>query len=504
MKSLALADERKKAGKVYADEKEATETKAESFSSKAKSMLPEMDMALPDVKTLLNDSDLLTVQAGKALQDSYHVEQKKLKSLKAKLPNKEKLTYYQDKVKALGKIKVTSLDDIAKIQQQYTAIKAEFTADQALIKDAKAQVVASKTLLAKQAADLKVAPSKDWQVIEKKYQLESIDAEDFAHILFGEQARGYFQKAVWLYEKIAPFLEDGESTDTDIDEKTHVKGQFVYFKEATPLPSVLIKKALLSMTLPQGDFSIKAAELTHQHWVRGQDSLLSITSQTNGDISFDSRFKLTQESTFISDGNWSVTNRTIANAHLTDTKALTISVDKAQLNGEGTFTLVNSKIKGDILANNHLSLTQASYQGVASNKVTTLLLDTLESLDSLTIDIDVDGQLNDPNLSISSSLNEALTGAFKKQVGDKVSEFKQKVNAGLNDKLASALKLGDNQAAELLDLEVLLTDTDKALADLKNSDVVEQKKQELKDKLKNKAKDKVKDKLKGKLGDFFG
>ena len=74
------------------------------------------------------------------------------------------------------------------------------------------------------------------------------------------------------------------------------------------------------------------------------------------------------------------------------------------------------------------------------------------------------------------------------------------MNKGLNEKLANALKLGDSQAAELLDLEALLTDTDKALADLKNSDVVKQQQKKLEDK----AKDKLKDKLKNKLGDLFG
>ena len=74
------------------------------------------------------------------------------------------------------------------------------------------------------------------------------------------------------------------------------------------------------------------------------------------------------------------------------------------------------------------------------------------------------------------------------------------LSKGLNDKLANALKLGDSQTAELLDLEALLTDTDKALADLKNSDIVKQQQKKLEDKVKDKAKDQLKDKL----GDLFG
>ncbi|GEM_PF-3281509 len=39
-------------------------------------------MQLPDVKTLLNDSNLLTVKATTQLQKSYKLEQAKLKALK--------------------------------------------------------------------------------------------------------------------------------------------------------------------------------------------------------------------------------------------------------------------------------------------------------------------------------------------------------------------------------------------------------------------------------------
>ena len=145
-------------------------------------------------------------------------------------------------------------------------------------------------------------------------------------------------------------------------------------------------------------------------------------------------------------------------------------MSSAQLDGKGSFKVINS----EITATNHLSLNQASYQGEAKSKITKLLLDTIKSLDSLTVDVGVNGKFTEPNFTIASSINDALTGAFKDQVAGKLGDFKQKVNKGLNEKLASALKLGDSQAAELLELDALLTNTDKALADLKHSDIVKQ------------------------------
>ena len=497
---LAFSNSRSQAGKVYLNEQADEQAKEESLSEKAKALLPEVDMKLPDVKSLLNDSNLLTVKASEQLQTSYKAEQVKLKALQAKLPNKAKLKAYQDKVKALGKMKVNSLADIEKIKTEFEKIKAEFKADQALVKQAKKQVLASKKLLAQQVNELKGAPSRDWQQIEKTYQLESLDTEDFAHILFGEQAREYVEKAKWAYEKVSPFLDSSKDDEAPKEAKTHASGRFISFKEESPLPSVLIKKALFSIKLEQGELAVTGSELTHQHWVRGKDSLLNISSTANGELKLNSRFKLSKSGDFNAEGEWFVNDRKLSNTELTKSKALSLSLTTAQLNGKGNFNLINS----EIVATNHLFLNKTSYQGQAKSKITKLLLDTIKSLDSLTIDVGVNGELTKPNFSIASSLNDALTGAFKQQVAGKLDDFKKKVNKGLNEKLASALKLGDNQAAELLDLEALLTDTDKALVDLKNSDIVKQQQKKLEDKLKNKAKDKLKDKLKNKLGDLFG
>ncbi|AAZ24169.1 TIGR03545 family protein [Colwellia psychrerythraea] len=491
---LAFSGVRSQAGKVYVDD--VSDKAEDSLSDQAKAMLPEVDMQLPDIKALLDDSNLLTVKASNELKNSYKVEQAKLKALKTQLPSKAKLKSYQDKVEALGKMKVSSLADIEKIKTEFDKIKVEFKADQALIKKAKQQVLNSKKILAQQIDALKNAPTKDWQQIEKTYQLDSIDTEDFAHILFGEKARGYVQKAQWAYEQISPLMTDMKSDGTTSEVKSHADGRFIFFKEDSPLPAILIKKALFSIKIEQGEVKVTGSELTHQHWIRGKDSLININSIDNGELKLSSNFKLTQSGEFSANGEWLVNNRTLSNTELTQSKALSLSLSAGILDGIGSFSVVN----GDVEATNQFSLKQASYQGEAESKITKLLLDTIKSLDSLTVDVGVNGELSKPSFTIASSLNDALTGAFKQQVSAKLDGFKKKVNKGLNEKLSNALKLGDSQSAELLDLEALLTDSDKALADLKNSDIVKQQQKKLEDKVKDKAKDKLKDKL----GDLFG
>ncbi|MEW6993247.1 TIGR03545 family protein [Colwelliaceae bacterium MEBiC 14330] len=493
---LAFASVRSQPGAVYKNSNPNLDTSDKSIADTAKEMLPEIDMKLPDVDSLLNDSNLLTVKASKALQATYATEQAKLKALKAQLPSKTKLKSYQDKVTALGNSKVESVADIEKIKLKFERIKAEFKADQAIVEKAKQQVLSSKAVLGKQFEQLKSAPNRDWQQIEEKYQLESVDAGDFAHILFGQQARGYLQKAQWAYQKILPFIGNINTESTPEQQANHAKGRFIFFKEEEPLPAILIKKALFSINTAQGVLTVNGSELTHQHWLRNKASKLDVNSTTHGELRLTSHFKFSKSGEFDLDGSWSISQRPLTKVNLTKSDQLTVLLEKALLNGEGNFTFIHD----EITASNHLSLHEASYQGQAKAKLSKLLLDTIKTLDTLTVDVDVKGQIDDANFSITSSLNDALTGAFKQQVAGKLTEFKQQVNNGLNEKLADALKIGDSNNAELVNFEGLLMDTDKALDDLQNSDLVKQQQQ----KLENRVKDKVKDKLKDKLGDLFG
>jgi len=500
VEQLTLSNRRKTVGEVYLTSAEEEQITADE------SIMPTIDLQLPDVKSLLKDSDLLTVKAAEQLQRSYAQEQKKLLALKEKLPNKAKLKIYQDKIKALSKMKVKSLDDFNKVKAEFNAIKKSFKADQAIVNQAKEQLLASKELLARQLLILKNAPGNDWQAIEKKYQLDSVSTDDFAHILFGEQARGYYQTAESLYQRIVPLMSEklsDESKDEAIENIT-TKGRFVYFTEDNPLPSFLIKQAKLSMMLKQGDFVIEGKELTHQHWLRNRPSEIhfkSIKLAKNGNITVDSEFKLNKSGDIKGQGKWLIAQLALDNITLLDkTKALTLKLEQGELSGDGKFTFDQNEQTSLINSTNHFGVTQASYQGKAETSFAKMLLDAFKSLNKLTLDVGIKGEIKQPELLISSSINDALKGAVKKQISDKLAIFQGQVNAGLNDKLTQSLKLNKQGSADLLDFEALLTDTDKSLEQLKNSDVVKQQKKKLQDKAINKAKDKLKSKLDGLFG----
>ena len=487
VEQLQFNDKRTTAGAVYVTEASEEGEGAKGLTDK----LPDFELTLPDTKTLLENSNLHTVKAAEQLELTYQQEQEKLKSLQDTLPSKAKLKAYQARVKALADRKIKSLEDLEQLKADFNKVKASFNEDQLAVKKAKDQLEQSKSKISKQLNELKLAPEKDWQEIESKYQLASLDAEDFAHILFGEKARDYYQSLEQVYNLLSPYIK-GSASKAAHDKKQFTAGRFISFEEQEPYPEFLLKQGTLSLVLPQGDFSIALNEITHQHWYRNKASEISLRSKTQGQVQLDSEFTLNQQGTFNSDGKWSVNNLTLPHSEIANTKALMLNLTSGLLAGGGSYKLVNRELLSDA----KLQLTKAGYDGKAATKITSVILETLNSLDSLDLAINASGDLLEPNLSMSSSLDNALSGAVKQQVANKLSGFKGDISSGLNGKVTDTLDLNSSNADELVNFESILTDTDKSLEDLKNSDVVKQQQ----DRLKNKAEDK----LKKKLGKLFG
>lgn len=495
VEQLELSTKRSHIGEVY---EQSLRKQAQALTGEI--ALPAMDLELPDVKTIINDSNLLTVKSAAQLQKSYDEEKLKLNALKEKLPSEEKLAAYKNKIQNISKMKVKNLEDFNKVKAAFDSIKKEFSTDQVIVKSAKEQLFASKQRILDNVTTLKSSPGKDWQAIENKYQLGSVNTEDFAHILFGEKARGYYQKAESIYQRLAPFLNNSQNASQDKATPLSAKGRFIHFDEDAPLPEFLIKQASFSLVLEQGDFEVTAQELTHQHWYRNKASKVTISSTklvNEGDVRVDGQFKLAKNGDASGQGQWLIKQLTVKDVPLSESSSLALTLVEGKLSGTGDF-VVNQGNQID--SKNNFSLTEANYQSEADTKLAVILLDTIKSLDKLTLGVSAEGKLDAPSWNISSSLDDAVKGAFKKQITNKLSEFKVQVSSGLNEKLAQSLNVGEQKNAELINFETLLGDTDNTLEQLKNSDVVKQQQKKLQDK----TKDKLQDKLKGKLGDLFG
>ncbi|TRX54556.1 TIGR03545 family protein [Thalassomonas sp. M1454] len=483
---LAFDTERSSAGEVYRDaDTSIVKASAQSIEQK----MPAIEDQLPDVKDILDDSNLLTVKASKQLEQSYKQEKQKLKALQQKIPNKARLKDYEARVKKLTKTKIKSVSDVTRLQQELDSLKKQFKQDKALIKQSKQQLKASKTILAKAVKEVKNAPDADWQQLESKYQLDKVDNADFAHILFGESARGYYQTASDIYQKVKPYLDDSKEQkqqQKQAVEQSLAHGRFIHFIDENPLPPWLVKKAHLQVNLAQGNFDINIIELTSEHWHRNKPTLINITTKQllkGGDAKLTSQVFKSKSDVDVK-GDWLFSHVPVTDVKLRDNKNLALTLDSADITGVGQFSFAGQNISSI----NDVNVAQTKFTGSSDSSIGRSLVSAINEVNKFNLDVEVSGDINSPDYKVKSDLDNIIGRAINKQLQKKLTDFQNKLQSGLNQKVAKALKINDSEAAELADIESLLTDTDKALNKLLKSKLADSKKDELEDKLKKKLK----------------
>lgn len=483
---LEFNTKRSAEGEIYRDaDTSIVAAGAQSIEQK----MPAIEDQLPDIKDILNDSNLLTVKASEHLEQSYKAEKQKLKQLEQQLPDKNALKAYEAKVKQLTKTKIKSVSDVTRLQQELDVLKKQFKQDKALIKKSKQQLKSSKAILAKAVKDVKNAPQADWQQLESKYQLDVMDNADFAHILFGESAREYYNTAATVYDKIKPYLDDSKEQKQEQQkalEQSLANGRFVHFIDENPLPPWLVKKAHLQVNLAQGEFDINITELTSEHWHRNKPTLLAITTMqllNGGDAKLTSQVFKSKTQTDVK-GDWLFSHVPVAEVNLRDNKSLALTLDSADVTGVGEFSFANNNISSI----SDVNVAKTSFTGSSTSSIGRALVSAINDVNKFSLDIEISGEITSPSYKVKSDLDNIIGKAINKQLQQKLADFQNKLQSGLNQKVAKALKINDSEAAELADIESLLKDTDKALNKLLKSKLADSKKDELEDKLKKKLK----------------
>jgi uncharacterized protein (TIGR03545 family) len=440
--------------------------------------------SLPSAEDILKQANLKTIKAGNQLQQTYQTEKAAIDALRKDLPDQQQLDVYRQAVKKISDAKANTPAELAALKAEFDKLKKRFKQDKAALTKAKDQLKNSKANIGRDLKALKEAPAQDWQDLSERYQLNDAGAQNFAELIFGPKAREYYQIAKDLYVVFQPMLAKlnaGDKTSTvEVDLE---KGRYIHFDEQNPLPDWLVEKTHISMNLDQGGFAIEIDEMTSQHWIRNKPTVLRANSNNllgKGSLVLNGNMKVAEQGTVTANADWTVQGVALSNLPISHSDQLTLELTKAKLDFHGKLVLTNERLENK----NKVSLSQADFDGTAQSKAGEVTLAILSDLKNLTIGIDAIGDPSAPQFKVSSALDKQVYGAVKKQVSAKVKRFKDETQAGLQQKLASQLKLQEGDANELVAIASDFDNLDKALNDL------------LKSKLGNKLKDSIKDKLK--------
>ncbi len=451
-------------------------------------MFEQSAQSLPDVDDLLKQSDLKTVKAGLQLQQTYKTEKAAMDTLVKDLPNKDKIAEYQQAIKKLTSTKINSPAQLAELKAEFDQLKAQFKADKNVLKQAKSQLKASKDNISLALKDLKDAPEQDWQDISGRYQLNSGGVANVTELIFGQQAKAYYEIGHKVYLRLKPMLDKmAQDKAADAAPIDLARGRFVHFAEDNPMPDWLVEKARISVQLAQGDFAIQIDELNAQHWLRNQPTELTVKSSNllnSGALDFKANVALDQQQAVHSGADWTITGLALQQLPISESDKFNLTLNEAKLQLTGKLTFAEQQLDSQ----NQLTLNQSTFVGKSESKAGQVVVDILSGINDLTVDIDAKGDVQSPAFSIRSPLDEMIYEAVKQQLKAKLTAFKGKAQSGLQQKLTQQLSLNDSDAKALLALGDDFSELDKVLENL------------LKSKLNDKVKDTLKDKLFKKLG----
>ncbi|EWH11214.1 hypothetical protein DS2_05135 [Catenovulum agarivorans DS-2] len=479
---LQFDSQRAQVGEIYLADEQASEQVQDDQPSK----IDEVKASIPDVKTLLNNSELITVEKAKALQLAVDEEKSKIKAIQAQLPDKTKLKQYEAKIKRLTDAEVSNIEDLAQLKQQLDELKAEIKQDKAILKAAKDQLSDSNAKLKHASKALKDAPAQDWQQVKETYQLETFEAEDLAHILFGESARSYYQYAEKAYQVLKPFINKGQDSAESTVESV---GQFIHFDEENPIPDWIIEQGKIELLNAKGTIWLTLEDIHVQHWKKTGASRLTAYSDSfaQGSLQGKVDYWVAEDSSITSEADWQFDQLKVAKDTSSNAK---FSLQQTVLTGKGEMAYQ----AGSLDANTVLDLIQPEFSTSSSSRWMKQVIAALNQQEAIPAEINLTGPVSSPSFNINSALDNIVKDSVKASANAELDKLKAEYQSQLNAKMADKLDMSEQQLAQIGDLSDWIDDTEGSLQKLLDAKI---------DSFKEKQKDKLKDKVKDKLSKFF-
>jgi len=361
--ALRFGTPRSRSGAIEKSELESDEPDAESSMEKASStiadsaskQLERLSQNLPDADDLLSRHPLKTTQLAEALDKSFNDQKTQWQALSNDLPDKQRLSHYEQELKELTSGDIGSLEAFQARKQKFDAIKKEIEQDKVRLSQAKSQLKDSQNLVQQGLKDLKAAPKEDLASLKRTYSLDASGGLNLTGLLFGDEFKAYAQSALYWYERIAPIMAtdgvtEGGEAESGSAQTPRGTGRFIHFGSGGAQPDFLVRNASAMAILSQGEVELNGRGLTHQQHLTGEPSVVTANAENLNDTElFNLRLVLdhrTEES--VDEMTLDIKGQKLDDMALSKSDSLPISMNGAKLDVASKITLENLSLTGGV------------------------------------------------------------------------------------------------------------------------------------------------------------
>lgn len=426
--------------------------------------------AVPTVDELLARSELKSTLAAQQAEQAYQQYSDSLTQTYQSLPDKDRVTYYKKEIEKLKKADYASPQALAKARQELDKLKQQIKQDQQRIAVFTKQAQNAQKALKASVSELKKAPAQDFDLLKSAISGDQAAMERVTKMVFGEKAEQMTAYLTSATQLILPLLQGQQE-----DQQTQ-----------PAISSVLVKEAYISVEFLQQKLMSEWQNITNTHPLIGEPTRYSIFADGNSVKQFEStgQFWLDEDGVD-AEQQWTLEGINLADIRFLQSDKLSALLESAILASTGRFKVDNNAVSG----NSSVTLSDLALQAKGQNQFTTSIAKVLQQLEQLNLDLSFSGQVNNPDFSISSDLDnqfaELAWSELSDSQKDKLEELKQKLAANVSDsqqQASNALKdINKMLAAAQGDKEDL-----QQLMQAQLSDVVDKQKNKLLDKLKDK------------------
>jgi uncharacterized protein (TIGR03545 family) len=413
-------------------------------------------LAVPDVKELLSREELETLAAADELKKDIVAFREKWQKRLDELPDQETFKQYEKRLDKVSSAK-KSITGLLGQAGEAKAIHDDVSQGLEELKQAKKEFEKEVASLKKRAAQVKQLPAEDYRRLRDKYGLSSQGAVNITQMLFGDKAGRYLKMFLDGYHTLKPLLEMRPATPENQQDVEPVRGKGVdvHFVTDNQPPPFLVRLVKVSATIPSGDISGEIQNLTPFQALLGEPLVFTFSSQNLQDLQ-----KVNIDGVLNHIDPPKAADKVAAKV-----EGLKVGKKNGQgpvylENGLANLTLTAAVISNRIDAQLQAAVSSASIataKTVGDGQLGQTLREALEGISAFDLQADIEGDMDDYRVSLSSNIDDMLKDAIGKQLKKKAGAFEKTLNNAILEKTRDPLAKASGQMSGLDSIEDELT-----------------------------------------------
>ena len=409
------------------------------------------DVSLPDMSLLLADAQQqVTAEITGIEQEIVDIEQRWRNNIE-QLPSKDKLAEYR--------ARWDKLSNASFMEKMLGAkkLKNDVSGDLKLIESFNQQLKDDRRLISGQIDRAKGLPRAQ---ADRTMQSVGLSNENVAFVraITGDQIDQWVTRAKTFSESL--------SSNTVEQAPSRGTGRWVTFAEDDPLPQVLIRRGQFNGVLQLAASNMrvdgKLSDIAYPLEGYSQPAALVITARDDENASL--LFEVTidhRQADFSDDFNLEVMNLPISELVLSSGAERTLLLEAGNLNFIASGRASPDTVLANVVAK--LSDPRLTTDADLATKSEQFLAETLNTLDSVDLQVNVSGALQNPDVNIASNLDKILAAGLKSQISAQTTKFKRQFTDQLGEQTSGQLGALSAKGDFLKDIQALLNDRKAAM-----------------------------------------